>query len=88
MKAEHAERAALLVAALGGIDEALEDMKRTDPGNYDRRGIVIGVEDISDSGSCGGGQIEIDFATGAKFMPLLQTLIRDELSALGVEVAP
>jgi hypothetical protein len=90
VKRADALRVGILAEALGDLGEVLvEPLKRVEPRqNYDRRSMLISIEDICDSGSSSEGSIEIDLVTAAKVIPLLRQLMAEELAALGVEIEP
>lgn len=89
MKAEHAERAAILVRALRHFDALTDDAANDEvEGGYDRKGLEIQVAhiDAGGSGSSSNTDIELDLVTARLVLPIVRGIVEQELQAMGVEL--
>ena len=88
MTPEQVARAAILVRALDVLPELAEESLLDEPRNenYERRVCEIGFADASGAGSEPSATLELDPQTGRLLLARLETIIRGELVALGVEL--
>jgi hypothetical protein len=88
--AKNLERAGRLAAALREMPSMWKAAKVTkaDPVQGDRRECQIEFGDYSDDGGSPSAWIAIPPAMGAKLLPIIEKMLREELARLGVKELP
>lgn len=87
MKAADADVAAILVKALRRFQRLENAMKLDKPEDgYTRLVVAVSVESDSEDGSETHSEVQVDMVTGRLLAPILQKLIQDRLTEIGVEL--